>query len=139
MRFVRGCIVFLAIGPGLFMTFDGSRALILGDYLTPHSGPFAGQLGPWSAVVTAVGIAPRSITMKVIFVVLGIGWLAAATAFQQRQRWSARILATLAVLTLWYVPFGTVMSVLVLVGLAFLGWRSRTPLQPMSGAKAQVE
>jgi hypothetical protein len=132
MRVLRRLIVFLALGPGLFMTFDGSRALILGDYLTPQSGRFAGQLGPWSDVVNAVGIAPRSASMKVIFVVLGVAWLAAVTAFERRKQWSAGILAVLAVLTLWYLPFGTVISALVLVGLALLGWRSNRPLQPTS-------
>ena len=28
-------------------------ALVKGDYVTPKSGPYAGQLGPWSNVVSA--------------------------------------------------------------------------------------
>jgi len=31
-----------------WMLFDGSRALIVGDYVTAKSGPYAGQLGPWT-------------------------------------------------------------------------------------------
>jgi len=100
------------------MTFDGSRALIVGDYLTPKTGRFAGQLGPWSDVVRAVGIAPRSLLMKVIFLLFGVAWLAAAAAFQRRRPGSARVLAVLAVLTLWYLPIGTLTSALVLVGLS---------------------
>jgi hypothetical protein len=138
MRVLRGLIVVLALGPGLFMTFDGSRALLLGDYLTLKSGRFAGQLGPWSEVVSTVGIAPRSTFMKVIFVVLGMAWLGANAAFQRRKHRSAGALAVLAVLTLWYVPLGTVMSVLVLVGLVLLEWRSNN-LQPTSGGRMGVE
>jgi len=132
MRILRACIVVLALGPGLFMTCDGSRALILGDYLTPTSGRFAGQLGPWSDVIKVVGIAPRSALMKVVFVLLGVAWLGAIAAFLRHARRSAGILAVLAVMTLWYLPLGTTMSALVLVGLALLGCRSNRPLQPTS-------
>ena len=90
MRVLRSCIVVLALGPGLFMTFDGLRALILGDYLTPTTGPYAGQLGPWSSVVSAVGIAPRSSTMKVLFVIFGVAWLGTTAGFLRRTPWSAR-------------------------------------------------
>src|SRR6188472_61800 len=107
MRVIRGCIVFLALGPGLFMTFDGLRALIVGDYVTPTTGPFAGQLGPWSDVVSAAGVAPRSAMMKIVFVIFGVTWLSVTTGFLLRARRSAGALAVLAVATLWYLPIGT--------------------------------
>jgi hypothetical protein len=120
MRLLRVGIIVLALGPGLFMTFDGLRALTVGDYLTPTTGPYAGQLGPWSGVVSAVGLVPRSSMMKVIFVVFGLSWVGVTAAFVRRTRWSAGALAGLAVATLWYLPVGTVVSVLVLAGLALL-------------------
>ena len=128
MRVLRSCIVVLALGPGLFMTFDGLRALILGDYLTPTTGPFAGQLGPWSSVVSAVGMAPRSATMKILFVIFGLAWLGATAGFLRRTTWSARALAVMAVATLWYLPVGTLMSTLVLIGLAWLRRQSNKQL-----------
>ena len=106
------------------MTFDGLRALILGDYLTRTTGRFAGQLGPWSRVVSAVGIEPRSTAMKAIFVLFGLAWLGAIIAFMQRTRRSTGALAVLAVATLWYLPVGTLMSALVLIGLSLLVVRS---------------
>ena len=124
MRALRYCVIFLALGPGLFMTFDGLRALIVGDYLTPNTGPFAGQLGPWSSVVSAVGIAPRSSMMKAVFVIFGVTWLWATAGFVLRKPWSAGGLAVLAIATLWYLPVGTLISVLILIGLALLGARS---------------
>jgi hypothetical protein len=117
------------------MTFDGLRALIVGDYLTPATGPYAGQLGPWSGVVSAVGIAPRSSMMKVVFVAFGAAWLWAAAAFLRGEQWSAGVLALLAVATLWYLPLGTMISVLILIGLAFPGVRSGRTLQPGGGGK----
>lgn len=123
VRALRGGIVFLALAPGLFMTFDGVRALLLGDYVTPTTGPFAGQLGPWSGVVSAVGMEPRSVLMKVTFVIFGVTWLVSAVRFARRAPRSGGQLAVLAVATLWYLPIGTVVSVLVLIGLAFAGAR----------------
>jgi hypothetical protein len=139
MRVLRGCIVLLALGPGLFMTFDGLRALVVGDYVTPTTGPFAGQLGPWSGVVSAVGVAPRSAMMKMVFVIFGVTWLSATAGFVLRARRSAGALAVLAVATLWYLPVGTLVSSLVLIGLAILGMRSNKPLQPTSGGKTEAE
>jgi hypothetical protein len=110
----------VALGPGLFMTFDGSRGLLVGDYLTPQSGRFAGQPGPWSNVVNSVGIPPRSTTMKVIVLVFGLAWLVAAVTFAQRVPGSIALLMFMAVATLWYVPVGTLMSALVLLGLLLL-------------------
>lgn len=112
------------------MTFDGLRALVLGDYLTPTTGRFAGQLGPWSGVVSAVGIEPRSTMMKVGFLLFGLAWLGAIVAFVRQARWSHGALALLAVATLWYLPVGTLTSVLVLVGLLLLGRRSHKVLEP---------
>jgi hypothetical protein len=127
MRAVRVFIVLLALGPGLFMSFDGLRALIAGDYLTPKAGPHAGPLGPWSGVVQAVGINPRSTAMKVTFVGFGLAWLAVLAGFVRRARWSVRALAILAVATLWYLPVGTVTAALVLIGLAVLRKQAREP------------
>ncbi len=121
MRLLRVGLVCLALAPGLFMTFDGMRALVAGDYLTPTTGEHAGQLGPWSSVVSAVGIAPRSTGMKMAFVLFGLAWLTAAVAFLRRASWSRGALAAVAVASLWYLPVGTLVSVLVLAGLALPG------------------
>jgi len=130
MRLLRVVIVCFALGPGLFMTFDGVRALLAGDYLTPSSGTYAGQLGPWSDVVAAVGIPPRSTPMKLAFVAFGLAWLVANGAFFRRAPAGARMLAAIAVLTLWYLPIGTMVSVGVLVGLAILRSRGYEVTRP---------
>ena len=108
-------VAVLAIVGG-FMTFDGIRALTLGDYLTPSKGEYAGQLGPWSRLVEAVGVDPRSTGMKVAFAVIGNIHLLAAvmvvTGVSPAAGWLA---LRAAVLGLWYLPFGTVGSVIVLI------------------------
>ena len=59
------CILLAAVAQATWMVVDGSRALLLGDYFTPSG---TGRLGPWTYVVRAVGIAPRSTLMKLLFV-----------------------------------------------------------------------
>lgn len=100
---------------GGWMVFDGGRALVGGDYVTPQSGEYAGQLGPWARGVSAVGIEPRSSLMKTIFVVYGLGFLVATGAFLEgisSAWWAILILAGLG---LWYDPFGTLINVLVII------------------------
>jgi hypothetical protein len=130
MRILRVVITILALGPGFFMTFDGTRALVVGDYVTPSRGPYAGQLGPWSDVVAAVGIPPRSTPMKAAFVACGLAWLVANAAFFRRAPAGARMLAAISVLTLWYLPIGTIVSVAVLIGLAILRSRGHDGTRP---------
>lgn len=103
-----------------WMAFDGGRALVVGDYVTPKSGEYAGQLGPWSKVVRAVGIQPRSTLMKSIFFVYGVLWLVMAGAYVIGVSWSWWGMLLLAAGALWYLPFGTLLSVVQLVLLVLL-------------------
>ncbi|MDH3283734.1 MAG: hypothetical protein OEQ13_03265 [Acidobacteriota bacterium] len=97
-----------------WMSFDGSQALVVGDYLTPPSGPHAGQLGPWSMVAQAAGVEPRSTLMKSIFVVYGLGYFAMTALFLRGVRWAGPGLIVVAVLGLWHLPFGTLINIVVI-------------------------
>ena len=77
MRALNWIVLALALFQGGWLCFDGSHALLLGDYVTPRSGPGAGQLGPWARLVSAVGLDPRSTTIKCLHLFLGIAWLLA--------------------------------------------------------------
>jgi len=96
------------------MAFDGGRALVAGDYVTPSSGPYAGQLGPWAGVVEAAGLEPRSGLVKSVFVVYGLALVAAALGFALARAGSRRALLVLLPLGLWYLPFGTAINVVAL-------------------------
>ena len=97
-----------------WMLFDGARALIVGDYITPKTGAHAGQLGPWSKVVEAVGIDPRSTLMKSVFVIYGAAFLAVLAAFTLGASWAWMGMIVVAVLGLWHLPFGTLINVVVI-------------------------
>lgn len=97
------------------MVFDGTRALIVGEYLTPSSGQHAGQLGPWSKLVEALGGDPRSTAMKTAFVGIGAIHLAGAVGLAIVVSSLASWLAIVAaVLGLWYLPFGTAADVVAI-------------------------
>jgi hypothetical protein len=123
MTIVRIAILVLTLNTAGFMLFDGGRALIKGDYLTPKSGRYAGQLGPWKHLVSAVGIGPRSTAMKWIFVGYGAAWLAIAGCFAARLPFSWWAMVVAAVGSLWYLVFGTLASAVILVLLLLPGGR----------------
>lgn len=112
---LRWIVVVLAVVQGGWLTFDGARALLVGDYLTPSSGPHAGQLGPWSRLVAAVGLDPRSTTVKCLHVGLGVAWLAAAAIFAWRPATGWWIVLATSAASLWYLPIGTVVGLTELV------------------------
>jgi len=120
MTWVRLAMVALALVEGAWMTFDGTRALTVGDYVTPSSGAHAGQLGPWSRVVGAIGIPPRSTAMKIIFVVYGLSWVIIALGLALRAGWAFPAMFVAAVATFWYLPVGTVFALVQLMGLIWL-------------------
>ncbi len=115
MHWLRRLVLLLALLEGGWLAFDGGRALIVGDYVTPNSGTYAGQLGPWSKLVSAVGIDPRSTLMKSIHLGLGSAWLVVIVCFALRLPWAWWGMLVCAVASLWYLPFGTLLSVIQII------------------------
>jgi hypothetical protein len=100
------------------MTFDGVRALAIGDYVTVD-----GKLGPWADVVSAIGIDPRGTPMKLFFVTYGAAWLAVTTSYLRGRRYAKTGMAVAAAgacpsTSVWYLAFGTISSVGQLIVLA---------------------
>ena len=104
---------------GGWLLFDGLRAFVVGDYVTPKSGAYAGRLGPWASVVRAVGFEPRSNLVRGLHVVLGGCWLAAVVVVMVSGAWASWLLLLCAGISLWYVPVGTAISLVVAAILLF--------------------
>ncbi len=79
------------------------------------SGPYAGQLGPWHHLASAVGIPPRSALMEAIFVLYGFAWLVISSFYAAEAPWARWAMVVAAALSLRYLVVGTVVSVVVLV------------------------
>jgi hypothetical protein len=108
-------VAFLAVCSAVWMIFDGSKALITGNYTTPAAGEYAGKLGPWADLLGFAGISPHATLTKSFFVIYGLIWLIAAVCFFFKPD-SVRILMLIfAIGILWYAPIGTISGVLQLI------------------------
>jgi hypothetical protein len=117
---LKWIIIFLSLLNAGHMTFDGLRALILGDYIRPKSGEYAGQLGPWTKLAERLGIDPMSALMKSVFVVFGIIGLVLTIAFILDLTWSWSALLIYNIAASWNLYFGTASSVIQILLLILL-------------------
>jgi hypothetical protein len=136
MPWLRGLVIALAIFQGSYMAFDGAYALVTGNYLTPRSGPFAHQLGPWASVVKAAGIEPRSFLMRFIFLAYGSALLAATYRFARRRPWGRALLLLAEIGSLWWVGAQTPVALTQILILLLL---SDPPAEPAAVAPVAVE
>jgi hypothetical protein len=114
---IRWPVATLATTAAGWMVFDGSRALLVGDYVTMD-----GRLGPWAELVSALGIEPRGTGMKTFFVAYGLCWLTALASYLRHPTVGRPALAVAAVASSWYLVIGTVSSVIQLGLLAASKW-----------------
>ena len=127
MNWTGWLAVALGVVLGGWLIFDGMRAFITGDYVTPKSGEYAGQLGPWAKLVKAVGLDPRSTVIKGTHLTLGALWLAASACLAARLSWAWSLMVACSLATLWYMPIGTLIAVIELALLYLPALRSAGP------------
>ena len=108
-------VMALVLVSGGWMGFDGGRALIVGDYVTPKKGRHAGQLGTWSRLARGIGIDPRSNLMKSILLTYGVVYVLVMLLYVSGIAYSNWLLAIIATLGFWYWPFATLINITVLV------------------------
>ena len=119
----------LIAGIAAWMIYDGTRAMFVGEYVTPQSGEYVGQLGPWAILVQMIGIDPYSIWMKLIFILQGLITLTVIVLFllNTPHAWTGLLLTML--LGMWYLPFGTLINLIALMLLLLTG-RNAMPHRP---------
>ena len=109
MRYV---VIAISLLNGLWMLIDGVYVLSNGKYIGPE------RPGPWASVLGATGI--DVFKLGPVFVLYGIAWLAFAGGMIANVEWAKYVGILLSVLTLWYLPFGTLISLVVLASLMFV-------------------
>lgn len=112
---IKWVVVLLAILNFGYMTYDGGRALVKGDYIRPQSGAYAGKLGPWSKIVTKIGMDPESTAMKTVFLIWGLIGLVITFCFVLNMQWATKGLIAMNILSLWYLVPGTISSGLQII------------------------
>lgn len=117
---LKWLIIIFAVFNSGYMLYDGTRALITGDYIRPKTGEYAGQLGPWNVLAKKIGIDPVSAPMKLIFVLFGVAGLVIAISFALGAPWSWKALLIYNICSAWNLFFGTASSVLQIILLVIL-------------------
>jgi len=104
---VKVALSIIASLVGGWMIFDGVHVLATGKYFGPA------KPGPWSSLVAAIGLDKFS--LGVPFILLGVLWILflMMMLLHQSLAWYGALLT--AILTLWFLPVGTVLSLLYLV------------------------
>jgi len=103
---IKIIMTILGLVNGLWMLFDGVHVLLKGKYYGPEIP------GPWSIPIAALGMDPLG--FGPVFVVTGIVWLVYVAAILTSQEWSLPLGILVSVATLWYIPVGTAISLVVL-------------------------
>ena len=112
---LKWIVILLAVLNSGYMVFDGTRALITGDYIRPKSGEYAGQLGPWTKAVEKVGLDPMSTLMKSVFVIWGLAGLIIAICYALGVSWAWNGMMVFNICSLWYLFMGTGSSILQII------------------------
>ena len=97
---------------GWWLAFDGVHQRLWGDYVR-----IDGQLGPWAALVSRMGLDPQSLGW--FFVVLGLSLIAASFGLYLRRRWGYNVGLAASSISLLYLGFGAPVA-LVCVALLLL-------------------
>ena len=105
----------IALLVGGWMVFDGIHVLSTGKYFGPE------KPGLWSDAVASIGLDP--FRLGVPFIALGVLWLLFLSAMLLHQSWAWYAALLTAILTLWYLPVGTILSLLYI--LLLFAFRSR--------------
>jgi hypothetical protein len=117
---LKWVVVVLSLMNAGYMAYDGSRALIKGDYLRPTSGEYAGQLGPWSRLAEKAGIDPLSTGMKCVFLLFGVVGTVLTICFAIGYPWAWKALLIFNICSAWNLFFGTASSVLQIILLVIM-------------------
>ena len=105
-------VIVLSLINGFWMLIDGVHVWTKGKYIGPE------KPGPWAALIGLTGV--DVFKLGPVFVLFGIAWLSFAGVFFTGATWARNFGFILSLLTLWYLPFGTLISLVVLIALIFV-------------------
>ncbi len=97
----------LAFLNGGYMLLDGIFVMLNGKYIGPE------RPGPWANLFYKLDV--NVFKLGPLFVVFGLLWLAWLYALWTKQSWAYPFGIFISIFTLWYLPVGTLFSLVVLV------------------------
>ena len=99
-------ITILSILNGSYMLIDGIYVMMKGKYIGPE------KPGPWSYLFEKVNI--NVFKLGPLFIAFGVLWLIWLYSLWTNQSWSYAFGIVISILTLWYLPVGTIFSLIIL-------------------------
>ena len=93
------------------MLADGIYVMLNGKYIGPP------KPGPWAGLFAKRGI--DVFKLGPVFIIYGIVWLTFLTGVWMQQPWAYPLGIVASILTLWYLPVGTLVSLGILAMLLF--------------------
>ena len=100
-------VTILGLLNGGFMLIDGIHVMLKGKYIGPP------KPGPWANLFYRMGV--DVFKLGPLFFVFGILWLIFLYGIWTNQQWSYAFGIVVSIITLWYVPVGTIISLIVLI------------------------
>ena len=99
----------LAFLNGAYMLLDGIFVMLRGKYIGPD------KPGPWANLFYKLDV--NVFRLGPLFITFGVLWIVWIFALWSGQNWTFLYGIILSIGTLWYLPLGTLFSMVVLVGL----------------------
>lgn len=111
-------LIIAALANGGYMLADGIYVLLKGKYIGPE------KPGPWAGLFNMMQV--NVFQLGPLFIAFGAGWFIWLFALLTGQHWAWTAGLIMGFATLWYLPFGTLLSVITL--LLLLGFRNKLGL-----------
>ncbi len=108
---MKTLILILGLINGGYMLLDGIFVVIKGKYIGPE------KPGLWSILFEKSGVDVFKLGPLVI--VFGVIWLMWAYSLWTGQKWAFPLGVGVCLLTLWYIPIGTLLSLIILAIMIF--------------------
>jgi hypothetical protein len=104
-------ITILGLLNGGYMLLDGIYVMLKGKYIGPE------KPGPWAGIFERLNV--DVFKLGPLFIVIGIMWLTWLYGLWTNQSWTYLSGIVISILTFWYLPVGTVFSLIILLLLIF--------------------
>ena len=100
-------LTLLAFVNGAYMLLDGIFVMLKGKYIGPE------KPGPWANLFYRLNM--DVFKLGPLFIIYGLLWLIFLFGLLTNQNWAYLLGLIISVLTLWYLPVGTIIAVAVIV------------------------
>lgn len=108
---MKTLVSILAFLNGGYMLLDGIFVLMKGKYIGPE------KPGPWAKIFYQLDV--NVFKLGPLFIAFGIAWIIWLAGFLTNQGWAYAAGIVFSILTLWYLPAGTLFSLIILLVLFF--------------------